>query len=590
MPVKLANADLLPEDLSTKKISRTSQKNNIAKNASGNLKETYYLDNFDFLINFVSSHYQSLLLGDELQLIKLYKKLPTNAQQLFVRLVLRTPDYIRLSKINYPEIDLAPALDILSKAGFVDSNIDSAEYYLPLFTQQELRAAIGVTSAELPSFDSDCWTTPDLFCDSPASKLIGADTVIKVNFKHIIQIFRLLFFGNLHQDFSSFVLRDLGYQHFESYQIEHDAMLFSTREQIQAHLTYYNCMENFDTACEQGVGALVELHHALPQQRIENDKILWRRLDRLNNKIARQLERESALEFAANIYSKSIHPPARERLARIHANSGDTAEALNLCRQIQQSPWDSDELDFASSFGLRLARKTSQCFPAEPKYKPPETALTLSKSDLSVEFSVATHMAKTGKCYYLENNLISGVFGLAFWDIIFAQVNGVFFHPFQSKPADFYEKEFIISREALINERLSEVSNGALNRIVSKHLYHKRGIQNPMVNWGMCRKHIIDLALRRIPAMTWEHLFKQLLIDIRNYRSGQPDLIYFPDASGPDAGNPDTGSPNACGYQFIEVKAPGDKLQKNQLRWMKFFKQQNIPHIVVNVDWAGSSA
>jgi len=201
-------------------------------------------------------------------------------------------------------------------------------------------------------------------------------------------------------------------------------------------------------------------------------------------------------------------------------------------------------------------------------------SLTLNKSNLSVEFSVALHYARTGKCYYLENNLLSGIFGLAFWDIIFASVNGAFFHPFQSHPADFYEPEFSVAREPLIKDRLAEVARGNLSHYVNHHFYHKRAFRNPLVNWIMCRKHIVDLALRKIPAAHWHAVFCQLLSDVRNFRSGQPDLVYFPDA----------GAKHGT-YQLLEVKAPGDKLQKNQLRWMKFFKEHNMPHGVVHVKW-----
>ena len=69
-----------------------------------------------------------------------------------------------------------------------------------------------------------------------------------------------------------------------------------------------------------------------------------------------------------------------------------------------------------------------------------------------------------------------------------------------------------------------------------------------------------------------------MLSDVRNYRSGQPDLVYFPDA--------DTETDAETNkYQLLEVKAPGDKLQKNQLRWMKCFNEHNIPHGVVHVEW-----
>lgn len=536
------------------------------------LKKTYYVDNFNTLISFVAGHYKSLLTDEEVNFFRSYKKLSVNAQHLFARLVLRTPVVLRVSKISYSEIDVPLALDELAQSCFIKRNTTPLEHCLPLFTQQELSSALG-TGATLPGVDSASWTDVDLFGDSPASKLFTTDSIIEVNFKNTILVYRLLFFGNLYQDFSSFVLRDLGYQHFEPYKIDHENHLFKTRQQIEAHLAYYQCYENFDNACESGIDALIKLHKTLPT-RIEKDKALGRRLDKLNNKIARQLERESASDYAAEIYKNSRLPPARERLTRLYTKNGNTALALTLCRQIIQSALDSDELDFALSFGKKLAAKTGQSFPSEEKYQPPESSLQLPKNQLSVEFSVALHLAKTGKCYYLENHLISGMFGLAFWDIIFASLNGAFFHPFQHRPTDFYEPDFVTTREELITQRLTEISEGKLIHLVNYHHYHKYRIQNPLVNWSMCRKHILDLALKRISSKTWLALFTRMLTDIRSYRSGQPDLVWFPDKGG---------------YQFIEVKAPGDKIQKNQLRWMKLFDQHNIPHQVVNVEWLETS-
>jgi len=533
------------------------------------LADKYYLDNFNYLVDFVQQHYSHLFNDRERQFCQAYTCLTENAQRLFVRLVLRTHAYLRLSKINYPELNIPQALKELEKCGFINTNIESIENYLHVFTHSELSQALGCPFTSTTIFDPLAWTTPDLFGDSPAAKLLADETVIEVNFKDLVITFRLLFFGNLHQDFSNFVLRDLGYQRYEAYTINHTTLLFKSREQLEAHLQYYSCVELFEDACQLGSDALRELSNSLPVK-ILTDKSLCRRLDRLNNNIARQLERETELDQAALIYANTVHPPARERLARIKEKQGKAHESLEICRQILNTPQDADELDFASQFGQRLAKKSGQEFSATVVYKPPVKNLTLEKSNLSVEFSVALHLAKTGKCYYLENNLISGMFGLAFWDIIFASVDGAFFHPFQTHPADFYDPEFSLSRKPLIEERLAEVSSGKLGYYVNSCYYHKRSIRNPMVNWVMCRKHILDLALKQIPAAHWHTVFCQLLLDIRNYKSGQPDLVYFPDAGG---------------YELLEVKAPGDKLQKNQLRWLKFFKENNMPHGVLHVEW-----
>ena len=118
-----------------------------------------------------------------------YNTLPVYAQRLFVRLVLRTSAYLRLSKINYAEIDVPPALEHLGKTGFVNPDINSIELCLPLFTLQESSTALGVNSTELPAIDSEIWTTPDLFGDSPIAKLFSADNVIGVNYKETIHTF-----------------------------------------------------------------------------------------------------------------------------------------------------------------------------------------------------------------------------------------------------------------------------------------------------------------------------------------------------------------------------------------------------------------
>ncbi|MCP4472837.1 MAG: hypothetical protein GY815_19530 [Gammaproteobacteria bacterium] len=39
---------------------------------------------------------------------------------------------------------------------------------------------------------------------------------------------------------------------------------------------------------------------------------------------------------------------------------------------------------------------------------------------------------------------------------------------------------------------------------------------------------------------------------------------------------------------LIEVKGPGDSLQKNQQRWMQYFHEHGIPHQLTRVTWRGN--
>ena len=61
------------------------------------------------------------------------------------------------------------------------------------------------------------------------------------------------------------------------------------------------------------------------------------------------------------------------------------------------------------------------------------------------------------------------------------------------------------------------------------------------------------------------------LFDPAANRSGLPDLVVL--------------DPDARRYQLIEVKGPGDQLQLNQKRWLRYFGEQDIPYSVAWVDW-----
>jgi len=323
-------------------------------------------------------------------------------------------------------------------------------------------------------------------------------------------------------------MRDLGLRQYESYQIDAETLFFQSREQVDAHLKYYECAEEFEDAIESGVDSLQSLHQRLPDSHFD------------------------------------------ERLARIYAQQNNHDASLQLCRDIQISPRDCEELDFAHQFGARLAKKLTQDFESPTRYEPPKLESSLSQTHLSVEREVAVELSKTGKCYYLENALFNSVFGLAFWDIIFAPVKGVFLHPFHNAPIDLYEPDFVTKRQKLISARLGKITNGKLQHYVYRHLYEKRGLSNPLVSWQLLNRPMLHTALQRIPVNHWQCVFSCLLKDLRQYRSGQPDLVYFPDTGG---------------YQLLEVKAPGDRLQNNQQRWMQFYQSNHMPHAVLHVEW-----
>ena len=54
---------------------------------------------------------------------------------------------------------------------------------------------------------------------------------------------------------------------------------------------------------------------------------------------------------------------------------------------------------------------------------------------------------------------------------------------------------------------------------------------------------------------------------------GRIEEIFFPDAG--DRGD----------YALVEVKGPGDQIQKNQMRWLGRFSEMGVPAFVLWVEW-----
>lgn len=540
------------------------------KSKPAELPSHYYLDNFNCLIDFVFEHYEALLTEAERFFYLDFRKLPENSQRLYSRLLSRSGDYVRTSKLTYDEINnIDLALAQLHKAKFItDASTDYLSDWVSLFSKKELTSVLAVPAASV-DIASSLLPVTDLFGTCPLDTLLDSERVIHILHQCSFTTFRLLFFGNLHQDLTTFVLRDLGVRKFESYLTDPAALPFQSRDQINDYLCYYQCTDHYETAVTGGVKSLIELHRQLPG-RAGNDSNLNRRVDNFSNRIARQLERENELSEAAAIYQTNNQPPARERLARIAVKCDHVTEAINICQQIEQTPADAQEKEFALEFSARIARKAGIEHASPEKVEPAEILLRLPRSALPVEFVAALHFAKYGKCYYVENTLITGVFGLAFWDIIFAPIRGVFYHPFQSAPADIYDADFRQLRKNIFDKRFSEIHDGNLTKIVLTHFHTKVGIRNRFVQWPYLNRHLITHALKNIPLCHWINLFEYLLMDIRNHKSGLPDLIYFPDKGS---------------YSLLEVKGPGDRLQKNQLRWMRYFEQCNIDHAVVYVEY-----
>lgn len=95
------------------------------------------------------------------------------------------------------------------------------------------------------------------------------------------------------------------------------------------------------------------------------------------------------------------------------------------------------------------------------------------------------------------------IFGLLFWDIIFADIPGAFDTPYQTAPLDLLYDSFHRARKKMIDKRMQEIKDGKGREILQKHdeTHRDRSVICVGVSWDLCpREDLLDIVdVSRIP-------------------------------------------------------------------------------------------
>ncbi|HVR29903.1 MAG TPA: hypothetical protein VMS86_10270, partial [Thermoanaerobaculia bacterium] len=416
---------------------------------SGDGRSTYYVESFQRILATVVSRYGDLLRPDERAFADDVRALPLGARCLYVRLVSRQGPYFRRDDLAYPEIsDLDQALGELAARGFVELDPSAAPAaLLPHCLRAEIEAiarALGHRTARRTKAQSVEWLLSNCAaCDLGAAVRERVRLIAPLRLEQVT-LHRLLFFGNLRQDWTELVLADLGVWRYESYPLRRDLRLFPTRAAIEDALSIRRlaalARERLAAGdADRAFAAALEVARRDPPW----DAGSRARADALLLEVARPLERAGRVEEAIELYGAAAAPPARERRARLLARVGRERAALALCREIASSPRDETERWFAARFEQRLRRGLGQLPPARRRYRATRPIRLRPDAERTVEELALAHFADQGRGgFHAENWLWLAIYGLAFWDLVFAPVAGAFQHPFQDRPLDLYEPSF----------------------------------------------------------------------------------------------------------------------------------------------------
>ncbi|WP_096511362.1 VRR-NUC domain-containing protein [Pseudomonas izuensis] len=540
----------------------------------------YYLNNFMQVLDWLEHRYGDVLSVEEQRFIADFNDLSRESRALLVRMVMRKGIHFRRSKLHYAEIgDIASAAEPLVALGWLDEQLPlSVEALFEVLLKAEIVECLGSAIVQ-PKGKKAEWL-PALIEHFPETRSFDQwcpslnDRLFSLTIMDLCDRLRLMFFGNLYQDWSEFVLADLGIFTYEKVEFCSDSRGLRSREDVDACLFLHQCQQHFEAG--EAVVGIVEQINGLTL----SNPWLQRRREKLLFQIAQHCERLADFSTALALYRQCAYPGARQRLIRVLERCEEYELALELATQAEQSPQSAAEHQQVLRILPRLRRKLGG--PPVKRASAREMLrleLQLPRTDpvMSVEYYVQAHLAEdSAPVHYVENSLVNSLFGLLCWPAIFAPLPGAFFHPFQRGPADLLNEDFHERRVDLFQACLAELDDGRYQQTIRKRYVEKWGVQSPFVFWNVLNDELLEQALDCLPAEHLKHWFNRLLLDIRANRAGMPDLIQF--------------WPQKKTYRMIEVKGPGDRLQDNQLRWLEFCHEHHMPIAVCYVQWAEQGA
>ncbi|KAA1013600.1 VRR-NUC domain-containing protein [Paraburkholderia panacisoli] len=554
----------------------------------------YYLLNFERALAWLATRYDDLMDAQEHAFIDAFAGLPQPARALLVRMLMRKGTLFRASRLSYEEIGCPlQAAAPMAALGWIDTEPAlTLDDLFALSTRAQLLEIFAQAIASIPGAKS--LRKPDLLetlrpfyaGDSeeenrPQRPLSvwhaqTTDCVLHVVIAPLCERLRLMFFGNLQQDWSEFVLADLGVFQYEKVAFAPSSRAFQQRADIDVYLALHACREALEwlsidgaaTTHEELVATVAAIETANPWLETRRAKLLFR--------IGQDCERRQHWSAALAVYEGCAWPGARHRRMRVLERSERFDEAFALASQAALAPESEEEAQRIARMLPRLRRKRGEPAQRLPAARPVERStlvLTKPETPQAVEYIARDHLTcDAAPVHYVENALINSLFGLLCWEPVFAALPGAFFHPFQRGPADLHAPDFHARRAEQFAGCLAQLDSGVYRETILRHLHSKAGLQSPFVFWGPLTPDLVVLALDCLPAAHLKLWFERLLRDIRGNRSGLPDLIRF--------------WPAERRYELIEVKGPGDRLQDNQIRWLAYCAQHGMPVRVLDVRWA----
>ncbi|MEE4279792.1 MAG: exonuclease domain-containing protein [Halieaceae bacterium] len=528
----------------------------------------YYHAHFLEMLDFVEKHYVHALDASQSRFRSDFEALSFSAQCLYVRMLNRRGRLFVRQRLRYPEIaDIDAALAELSRAGFLARpGVDCVDEMLALMTRVELLGVLrqrlagiraSAKKAELLALAREQFDAERLFSWLPTERVVAQGRAEDARF------LLFLFFGRVQDGLTQFTMRDLGLVRSREPDEAYEAR-FSDREDAVHAYFFARRLEQLRRDGHKAQVLFAELH-AWPEPQAPAAADFR---DQLALELGRALEGDP--DSALKVYRRGESVKCSERIIRLLLASGRREAAREYLERCIDSPsCDEEALLAADIYARKFEKKRT-------------SALTDQLRDSEVidideawrgapeRAAAAWFTARGQQAFRVENGLWRTLFGLLFWDLLFGADSSGSHSPFERLPSALVERRFRSDNEAAIGERLALLEDRAgARRFLLRVSVARFGTPNGIFRW---RQSILDAMYALIDTAPLEALRRVMLQfcdDYLSLRHGYPDLMVI-DAAGP---------------RFVEVKADGDQLRRNQLLRLEQLRRAGFRADVLRVRW-----
>lgn len=542
------------------------------------LPEKYYLTHFKELITFINTQCGHLLQQTHTDFINKVNQLNEQAQCMLARIYSRKPCFVAINTLNYDEIDNpTQAITALMHAGLVThpthNDYQALLSHLTKPALLELLAPFSTTVSIKKSAAKAILVNQA--CDFFASKreyLTPLYSQFIVNNRaDIYEYFEFLYIGRLsggdinHQN--SFVLRDLGVR--ASRQSHNQSLArFDTLDEAKSNYALNRARLAFKniTTDEQYQG----LAHEIIAQPAQGTLAI-----NLKNKLLLRLYQQlkkinTTLSF--NVLNACENSPeATEINIREQYRQGNKDWVKTQLETIIEDPLTDDLLYFADDFLMRKFNKQTR---SRLSAMLADTQCVVEIDEIyrgDVELGVAAHYEQQGLTVYnTENALWQSLFGLVFWHELYIETPTPPCNEFDLFPHALKTDTFYQNQHTQIDALLAtwHTADDLLKHVCKQvALYFEQ--PNGLFRWHSEVLKPLEVLILHSPLDALKGHLKAMSQRFMQLKDGYPDLMVLTD--------------NAV--HFEEVKAPGDKLRRNQLTTIDNLKNSGFNVHIAAVNW-----